>query len=225
MVMIDTFLYVGGEFVTAGNINANNIARWDGHEWLSLNDGLIDGPCRSLAVYETDLYAGGDFQKADTVIAPGVALWRNDNWESLGSGIPMGVNAISTYNNILIAVGDFYSAGDTIYSQYIAFWSEEPIPEPIFYTNVETKYPVSCIVYPNPTEKLVKLRYNVEESGYNIVKIFDQYGINKIILYEGYINPGEYELIWDTKNISSGIYYCQIIHNRTYVMKKILVSK
>ncbi|HYV29047.1 MAG TPA: hypothetical protein VFA77_16050, partial [Candidatus Eisenbacteria bacterium] len=33
-------LYAGGDFTTAGGVNVNQIARWDGKAWSALGSGL-----------------------------------------------------------------------------------------------------------------------------------------------------------------------------------------
>jgi hypothetical protein len=53
-------LYVGGTFITAGDIAATNIAKWDGSSWSALGSGT-GGPVVALAVSGSTLYAGGDF--------------------------------------------------------------------------------------------------------------------------------------------------------------------
>ena len=51
-------LYAGGWFTTAGGVNANHIAKWNGSSWAPLGSGM-DGGVSALAVSGSDLYAGG----------------------------------------------------------------------------------------------------------------------------------------------------------------------
>ena len=54
-------VYVGGNFVQAGGITVNNLAKWNGTAWSSLGTGF-DGPVYALALAGNgDLYAGEDF--------------------------------------------------------------------------------------------------------------------------------------------------------------------
>ena len=55
-------LYVGGSFVTAGDVTANGIAKWDGAHWSALGDGLFAVGVRALTSFDDGtgpaLYAG-----------------------------------------------------------------------------------------------------------------------------------------------------------------------
>ena len=54
-------LYVGGGFNTAGGISANNIAKWDGVNWLPLSTGLslAGGGVMCMAEFNCELMIGG----------------------------------------------------------------------------------------------------------------------------------------------------------------------
>ncbi len=62
-------LYVGGNFLTAGGLAANGIARWDGSSWSALGAGMDSGPfdagVAALVSFDDgaghDLFAGGLF--------------------------------------------------------------------------------------------------------------------------------------------------------------------
>ena len=57
-------LYAGGSFATAGGVEVNNIAKWDGLAWSPLGNG-VDGKVFAL-VFDSkgNLYVGGDFTRA-----------------------------------------------------------------------------------------------------------------------------------------------------------------
>jgi len=56
-------LYAGGSFEMEGGGKTNNIARWNGKEWLTLGEG-IEEYVKALCVYNKELYVGGYFRKA-----------------------------------------------------------------------------------------------------------------------------------------------------------------
>jgi len=58
-----TDLYAGGYFSTAGEVSANNIAKWDGITWSAVGSG-VSGPVAALTAAGSDLYAGGTFTTA-----------------------------------------------------------------------------------------------------------------------------------------------------------------
>lgn len=65
---VDTLMYVGGTFATAGSAAVSNIAMWNGTTWSTLgsgfygNSGMYDGWVFVLKEYNNELYAGGNFE-------------------------------------------------------------------------------------------------------------------------------------------------------------------
>jgi hypothetical protein len=53
-------VYAGGEFVTAGSVAANYVAKWDGTAWSALGTG-VNNYVRALAVRSGKVYVGGHF--------------------------------------------------------------------------------------------------------------------------------------------------------------------
>src|SRR3990170_6821721 len=82
-------LYVGGEFLEAGGVVLNNVAKWNGTSWAPLGSG-VSGYVYALAVFDDGngpaLYAGGDFSVAGVVLAHNVAKWDGTSWSPLGDG-------------------------------------------------------------------------------------------------------------------------------------------
>jgi hypothetical protein len=70
-------LYAGGDFVTAGGVSANCIAKWDGSAWSALGSE-VRYSVNALAVSGTNLYAGEGFS---------IAKWDGSAWSALGSGV------------------------------------------------------------------------------------------------------------------------------------------
>ena len=75
-----TDLYVGGHFLTAGGVTANNIAKWDGTTWTALGSGVIITNnntftyVRALAADGLGhLFVGGSFTQAGTNVGPFIA--------------------------------------------------------------------------------------------------------------------------------------------------------
>jgi len=82
-------LIAGGNFITAGGVSANRIARWNGNSWASLGNGMGGGNpytfVSALTVYGSDLIAGGSFITAGGVNANKIARWST----------PLGIQTIS----------------------------------------------------------------------------------------------------------------------------------
>jgi hypothetical protein len=125
-------LYAGGIFTGAGEVVANNIAKWDGSEWASLpsatgstfNDGV------SAVAFDKygNLYAGGTFSTAGDGFANAIAVRSNGLWSALGSGLayPNSSPSVSALifdgSGNLFVGGQFLVAGGITCSN-IAMWN------------------------------------------------------------------------------------------------------
>jgi hypothetical protein len=127
LAVFDGDLIVGGNFTVAGNVPANNIARWDGTTWAALGAGLTfqlaprQVAVQALAVYNGALIAGGFFDHAGTVTTNFIARWDGTSWSSLGAGMDRSVSALTVFDGDLIAGGTFVVAGD-VTANFIARW-------------------------------------------------------------------------------------------------------
>jgi hypothetical protein len=118
----------GGFFSTAGSVNVNKIAKWDG-AWSPLGTGIDTTPYGQvdclLAGPNTNLYVGGTFSYAggDTA-AKNIARWDGSSWHPLGYGLYGGVNALIFGNNgLLYAGGDFSNVRYGVPARFIAQWN------------------------------------------------------------------------------------------------------
>ena len=119
-------LYVGGDFLVAGGIAVNRVARWDGTAWSALGgpagtgmDGIVD----ALTVFDDGsgpaLFAGGGFSRAGGVWVSCVAKWTGSAWSPLAgpsdTGVDSAVRALVVFDDgsgpALYAGGHFTSAG------------------------------------------------------------------------------------------------------------------
>ena len=123
-----TTLYAGGQFTTAGGVQANHIAKWDGSAWSDLSSGMGAGSIPrvyALAVSGTDLYAGGYFTTAGGRAANNIAKWDGSAWSALGSGVSRSgyepsVEALAADGVGHLFVGGSFSLAGTNVSSNIA---------------------------------------------------------------------------------------------------------
>ncbi|TVR29022.1 MAG: hypothetical protein EA390_10485 [Balneolaceae bacterium] len=113
-------LYVSGGFTTAGNGEANRVARWDGTEWHALGSGMNE-IVFDITIHNNELYAGGNFFEADGKTVNGVARWDGSEWQPLGSGMNNTVHALFSHGGNLYAGGNFTEAGDKTVN-HVARW-------------------------------------------------------------------------------------------------------
>ncbi|OHB58071.1 MAG: hypothetical protein A2Y12_07270 [Planctomycetes bacterium GWF2_42_9] len=107
----EEMLVVGGKFSVAGNVQANNIAAFDGNSWHNFSNGT-DGAVYSFANYNGKLAVGGKFNLAGGKLVNNIATWDGSQWQGLGSeagnvGMNGDVNSIAVYNGKLYVCGSF----------------------------------------------------------------------------------------------------------------------
>src|SRR6185503_17994393 len=111
-------LYACGSFVTAGHVQANGVARWDGTNWSALGRGIdpvygLKPFPQTIAVSGNDIYVGGFFTSVSGVPATNIARWDGTNWFSVGNGLvgETGVWTLIVNGEELYAGGDIGVAG------------------------------------------------------------------------------------------------------------------
>ena len=105
LTVYDGDLIAGGFFTEAGDVPVARIARWDGHTWQPLGQGvagereytdttggsIIFPPhVLALTVYAGDLIAAGSFSEAGGQTAHSIARWDGAAWQPLGGGMETG---------------------------------------------------------------------------------------------------------------------------------------
>jgi hypothetical protein len=86
-VLGDT-LYVGGSFVSVGEVATRALAKWDGASWSGYGSALVGGNHGTMVFNMADLggqlYVGGSIGTAGGAPANNLARWTGTAWESLG---------------------------------------------------------------------------------------------------------------------------------------------
>lgn len=79
--------------------------------------------------------------------------------------------------------------------------------------------------YPNPFNSQTIISYQLNKNGFISLKVFDNTGKLIEILKSGYQQAGFYKINWNSRLLSSGIYFCQIISGKQTEMKKLILIK
>ncbi len=117
-------VYVGGDFVTAGNIVANRIARWNAttQTWSALGSGISDtyGAVYAIALDSNAVYVGGAFTSIGGVSANNIARWNAtaQTWSAVGGGLNARVNALTFSNGNLYAGGSPKDASTNLLARW-----------------------------------------------------------------------------------------------------------
>ena len=79
--------------------------------------------------------------------------------------------------------------------------------------------------YPNPFNPTTKIVFSLPKSDYTDLRIYDILGREVAVLASGFVNAGEYEVEWDARNLSSGIYYYRLKTPDNVAVKKMTLVK
>ncbi len=79
--------------------------------------------------------------------------------------------------------------------------------------------------YPNPFNPTTVIRYQVPVRGFVMLKIFDMLGREVTTLVNEERSPGYYEMIFDGKNLSSGIYFYRMESEKFSATKRLMLLK
>ena len=129
------FLIAGGDFTTAGNIQASHIAKWDGTTWSPMGAGLNE-IVRSLQSFDdgsgegSSVYAAGSFTESGNAAVNYIARWDGTNWMPLGDGLGNAVAAMAVFDDgsgdgPALFVGGFFTNAGGGEVNFIARWDGE----------------------------------------------------------------------------------------------------
>lgn len=77
--------------------------------------------------------------------------------------------------------------------------------------------------YPNPFNPNTNIKFDIQNSSYVKIAIYDILGKEIELLVEQKLQSGVYEIKWDASNYSNGIYYCRMqIEDFTKTIKMVL---
>lgn len=79
--------------------------------------------------------------------------------------------------------------------------------------------------YPNPFNPSTTIKFDISESSYSVLTIYDALGREAANLVNESLKPGTYEVKWDASNFSSGIYYYKLTAGNISDTKKLVLVK
>ncbi len=84
---------------------------------------------------------------------------------------------------------------------------------------------IEAAIIPNPANNTAKLQLNIPKSGKTRIEIIDSSGnlIDSVI--NKFLFSGEHEIMWNTKNYLSGVYFCRITCNELKKSIKFVISR
>ncbi len=167
-------------------------------------------------------YIYNNYQYKDSILAA-------DNFAKLAAG---GSTSSSTYTfNLwnktqnftkLLFINASQSLAELIYTAWVEAGSPEYNTTDIDeYTNEKDK--TSLLIYPNPVIKSTSIKLNLnDECKSMVLSIFDSKGKTIEIIKKGNLSKGNYIFEWIPKDISEGIYFCQLKTDSIVKSQKII---
>lgn len=119
----DNTTYVGGNFSSAGNLDAANLSLLGPEgQWQSFGAGS-NGTVNAIAVAADGTVAvGGEFSQIGGVTANNIAFWNGSGWSAMGTGTNGAVLALEFDANGTLYVGGVFSTADNQTVNNIAQW-------------------------------------------------------------------------------------------------------
>jgi hypothetical protein len=176
------------------------------------------------------LYAGGYFTTADGGSANRVAYWDGTSWIALGNGMngyAANARAIEIMGGDLYVGGYFTSAGN-VSANHIAKYSCSSTPTSVEDDRTGNTLPQKFLLqqnYPNPFNPTSTIRYEVPEMSFVNISVYDILGREIKVLVNEQKSPGHYQVIFDAKNLASGIYFYTIRTGNFSQSKKMILMK
>ncbi len=169
----DGSLIVAGEFITAGEVFSDNIARWKEDTWSSIPG--TNGPIYRLHRDGGKLYVGGTFTRADAASVNNLATYdlASGAWDNVHDGVTGSpsatVRGIATLGNDLFVGGEFPYAGTTQSWNFARFG--------FVVSSAETEQQqgaggLHAIVVPNPTAGNATLQFHLPTAAQVTVRLF-----------------------------------------------------
>lgn len=121
-----------------------------------------------------------------------------------------------------IYIGGFNSSFNPYHTKNLIAVSEKPL-------DVENELNVNTYEllqnYPNPFNSATNIRYSIPQSGRVTLTVYDMMGSEIAKLLDRYQEAGSYDVIFQPKDLASGIYFCTLTSGDFTSTKKLILLK
>ncbi|MGB5288859.1 MAG: T9SS type A sorting domain-containing protein, partial [Ignavibacteriaceae bacterium] len=194
-----------------------------GASWTDISNNLPDAPVNAFAVDPIEpsrLYLGND-------VGMYVSFNSGQSWWVLGEGLPvLPVSDIKIHSTTRELVAGTY--GRSMYK----------IDLDLVPTNIESSEPIVSGFYleqnyPNPFNPITKIKFTIpsvfasgtKQSQQVILKVYDILGNEVVTLINEKKLAGNYEVDFNAKELTSGIYFYKLVANEFSDTKKMILLK
>jgi len=186
-----------------------------GSSWINKRGNLPDAPVNDIIIdprKTSNLYIATDL---------GVMVSYDDGcfWQILGGGLPsyIPVHDLTFHLPTLKLIA--WTHGRSAFSITLP-----PITGIAKLNEIAYEYFLSQN-YPNPFNSSTVFKFSLPYRGYADLSVFDINGRKISVLYNSFDAVGEYKINWDTRNLSSGIYFIKLSTGKfTKVVKALLIK-
>jgi photosystem II stability/assembly factor-like uncharacterized protein len=204
-------LIVSGSNLFAGSDSGVALSTNNGTSWIAANSGLTNLHVFSFAVHGVNLFAGtndGVFLSTD----------NGTNWTAINSGL-----GINSYVRPLAVSEPYLLAG----TSSNGVW-RRPLSEITAVKGISNGLPANFSLeqnYPNPFNPSTVISYRLPGNSFVTLKIFDALGREIQTLVNGMQNYGDHSVVFNTGNLSSGIYFYRIQAGTYSETKKLVLLR
>ena len=185
-----------------------------GVNWFAIQNTTWSGWNSDVCREDPTLVLTGNYGTNSSLSTDAGTSWAQQTMPSGGCGAGMIVLGreylVSMQCSGLLKMNITYSV--------ITNLSEQTLP------GVPTKYDLAQN-YPNPFNPSTEIRYDILNTGFVSMKVYDQAGKEVYTLVNGMKNAGTYSVKFDASSLSSGVYYYTLeTAGNTFTKKMILVK-
>ncbi|MDT3739534.1 MAG: T9SS type A sorting domain-containing protein [Candidatus Kapabacteria bacterium] len=81
------------------------------------------------------------------------------------------------------------------------------------------------ILYPNPTNNTINIKFNLQNSGIVRISLYDEIGKLTKNLFTGHLDKGEQNVQAEVSNLKSGIYFVKVSSLQTEITFKLMINR
>ncbi|MBM2840024.1 MAG: hypothetical protein HW412_552 [Bacteroidetes bacterium] len=189
--------------VTFSGFGAGKVYRTSngGVTWLNISGNLPDTPTNDVLIYHPGIATSTYLVATDVGVF--ISNEYGTTWTELADGLPNTVAIHLDYNEAgnKIRIG---THGRGVYETSI-------VTGVISYADDQPKDFSLLQNYPNPFNPATNIKYQIADNELVSLRVFDLLGREVATLVNEEQKPGTYTVSWDSRGLSSGIYYCRLI--------------
>jgi ligand-binding sensor domain-containing protein len=180
-------------------------------DWTKVNNGLTSKNVHSLLAIDNNIFAGTDdgiFSTTDNGL----------NWKPVNTGLPPNTPVLS----ITASSAFLYAATESS-----GVWRRPLIDIVTGIGSSKNNLSKSTQLqnYPNPFNSITTIKYQITESGFVSLKVYDAMGAEVASLVNEKKTAGEYSIDWNAAGLRNGIYLCKLQNGSKCEIKKMMLLK